>query len=171
MALLLSDIQNYFKVLGKMVNLAYTAQADATSYQQAIMTAVRQAVSGQSSEYNAFSLAVLPLHTNVKALITTVSSLPASAQTSAELFLKNIVAPALDTPLAVTATIPQIVAGLATTMTRLSATLVPSGTANANSPSGFAVYFKNTWNVTGLPQAANTGAANVPDTYITTAVV
>ncbi len=158
----LATVQQYFKVLGKMINLSQVAVSDAATYKTAMMTSVQQQDTGSASDYDGFTLAVLPLHTSVNTLVRSVASLPASVVTAAELYLKNVVAPSLN--LATTATPAVIGAALASRMTTVSATVAPSGSGGSNA-NGFAMFFYNTWNVT-LTQAPS-GTGNCLDAWIT----
>ncbi len=159
-------IQQFFKVFGKMINLSLVGTSDVTTYKAAIMASVRQEAIGDGTEYDAFTLAMLPLHTSVNTLVRSVATLPGSVQAAAELYLKNVVAPTLG--LAITSTPAVIGAALATQMNATSTTVAPSGSGGSNA-NGFAMYFYNTWNVT-LNQAPS-GTGNCLDAWITGTVV
>jgi len=186
MALLLGDIQTIFKNFGKLLYIkrlagGYTNPSDQTeaqvgdaaTYQQVAMAAVDQAVSGLAADYSIFTNVLTPFVASIGGLVNNLAQIPTLVQTTADTYLKKVVAVQLG--LANTATNAAIGSALTSAMNNCKTTtngsvtpaLIAQSGSNGSNADGFAMYFYNIWGIV-LPQDPS---PNIPDGWICSAVV
>lgn len=172
MAASLQTLQKHFKKIGKLVYLSQLQSAQAVAWKAAHVNTAQQFSQASDADFDGVTQVMTPLTTAVADVVSKLASFPTQAKTQVTTYLQKVVSPDLfpGDPNATSKSIQVITTQLVTDMTTSNALVPPSGVNRSVSPSGLAAYFADNFSV-NLPQAANAGAATVPDTYISSTVL
>lgn len=162
--MLLSEIQDAFKVFGKIIFISQLAGPDVDAYKQAQSSTFEQAVTGTAEEFDLISNVLIPMHSQTKSTVSALSQIPNQCKATVENYLKKVLASQLE--LVSSTSSVAILEALAAEMQSASGTITPSGTDGVNAD-GFAMYFYDNFGVE-LPQDP---VPNIPDSWIDDAIV
>lgn len=163
MALTLADFQTTFKKFGKIIYMSTIGAQMITDLRKAHMGLVDQAASGLAAEFDVNQDVVTNLGTNVKTITDSIGKLPSNTKAAATTLLTKYVA--VDLGLAAQPSTAALQTALSTQM------LAASGGAAKVAPSGIIwSYFNDNLGIQ-LPQAVNSGAATILESYVDDDVV
>jgi len=159
MTLSLATIQDYFKLIGKIIFIHGTA---ATGWGELQQIALKKAMAGtfaqngaaDSDLYDDITEAIVPLHTQVKATVSKVDSLQTACVTAVQNLLRKVIA--VDLGLASNSSVAIVTAALDTDMVDASGTVNGSGTIWTFMKDNFSWEPNSDWEA----------GENIPDSYV-----
>lgn len=167
MALTLTDLQNRFKKIGKLIYLFQNAPAMAVELKRIHVATVDQLASTYSGgeddsiEFDLTDQAINPLGSQVKTTTDQIKALPAQAKSAADTILRQFLA--VDLGLAKGASYATLGPALVAAMNSVGASVAPT----TGNPNGIAAWFATNFNL-NLPTNAT---PTIPDAWITDEVV
>ena len=162
MAMTVAEIQDAFKIYGKLIHVKGLAEAQVTAYKTASMGLVDQGSSGSSTEYDLYHNVIKGAVANIDSTVATVGKVPAQVETVIKTHLQKVVAPLLGTETSSSASPATILTNLITDMDTPDE---GAGSAQTLDFGGnFAAYFSDTWGV-DLP-TDNAGAETIDEGWI-----
>ena len=156
MSVTVSQVNEMFKVLGKLCAITNLATASSTSLKQAAIATIDQGTSGQATDFDCFNDVLNPAASNVKTATAALDKLPNQMVTNATTYVTETIGDLLATDAVFSDTLD----ALGVAMTANQQYITAHGQ--------FAGYLVSLGYANNLPTA---GTVLIPDSWITTAIV
>lgn len=153
------DIQEAFKIIGKLVHLHALADPQITAYKKASTALGDQILTGTSDEFALADTVYLPVHAAVKSLVGNLAGVPTNAKAALDSYLARHLGPTMG--LSINSSPHTVVDSLMTSMATANETVQADGLFDE---------FISTQYGKHLP-AADPGNETIPETWVGAAVV